>query len=195
MSEKMISIDMEAELRKIVTQLNSLPDMIKAPDVLARALNKTAFEAKRKLGKEVQKEYALTDTAALTQKKRGGMYLEKATGGDPAAVLHAKGPMLNALAYTTQPNSGPVAAMMKVLSESHMTAVEVDGRKAFLTKFLSGHVALAQRKGPERLPIKTLQAPAVPMLYGKVYEAVEPDVYSILQKHIQRQVSQVLGRT
>ena len=40
--------------------------------------------------------------------------------------------------------------------------------------------------------IRKLMAPAVPMLYGKTYEEATQDYYSILQKHIQREVERVL---
>ena len=89
-------------------------------------------------------------------------------------------------------NSVATAAMLKVLNESAMTALEVDGRKAFEATFQSGHTAIVQRVGRARLPVKSLMAPAVPMLYGKTYEEATQDYYSILQKHIQREVERVL---
>ena len=54
------------------------------------------------------------------------------------------------------------------------------------------HTAIVQRMSNARLPIKKLMAPAVPMLYGKTYEEATQDYYSILQKHIQREVERVL---
>ena len=98
------------------------------------------------------------------------------------------------MAYMTRRNEGATAAMLKVLNESSMTALEVDGRKAFEATFKSGHTAIVQRRGKERLPIKKLLAPAVPFLYGKSYEEAEMDYYAILQKHIQRQVDRMLER-
>ena len=83
---------------------------------------------------------------------------------------------------------------MKVLNESKLTALEVEGRKAFETTFRSGHTAIVQRRTEDRLPIKKLLAPAVPHLYGKSYEEAELDYYGILQKHIQQQVEKVLAQ-
>lgn len=82
------------------------------------------------------------------------MYLEKATGADPAAVLISKGGMMEVMAYTTRKNDSATAAMLKVLNESKLTALEVEGRKAFETTFRSGHTAIVQRRTEDRLPIK-----------------------------------------
>ena len=189
-----LQIDVDGEIQKIVRQLNDLPTQLKAPTVLARAMNLTANEIKRKIGKQTRKRYAITDDRILKDKSRGAMYLEKATGADTAATLISRGGMLEVMAYTTRRNDSATAAMLKVLNESQLTALEVDGRKAFETTFGSGHTAIVQRRTEDRLPIKKLLAPAVPHLYGKSYEEAELDYYGILQKHIQQQVEKVLAQ-
>ena len=192
MSESVIQIDEQAEIQKIIRQLNTLPNQLKAPGVLASAINATANEMKRKIGQRTRKRYAISDKKILTDKKRGGMYLERAKGADPSATLISRGGMVEVMAYMTRRNTETTAAMLKVLNESAMTALEVDGRKAFEATFQSGHTAIVQRVGRARLPVKSLMAPAVPMLYGKTYEEATQDYYSILQKHIQREVERVL---
>ena len=189
-----LQIDVDGEIQKIVRQLNDLPTQLKAPAVLARAMNLTANEIKRKIGKQARKKYAITDDRILKDKSKGAMYLEKATGADPAAVLISKGGMMEVMAYTTRKNDSATAAMLKVLNESKLTALEVEGRKAFETTFRSGHTAIVQRRTEDRQPIKKLLAPAVPHLYGKSYEEAELDYYGILQKHIQQQVEKVLAQ-
>ena len=189
-----LQIDVDGEIQKIVRQLNDLPTQLKAPTVLARAMNLTANEIKRKIGKQARKKYAITDDRILKDKSKGAMYLEKATGADPAAVLISKGGMMEVMAYTTRKNDSTTAAMLKVLNESKLTALEVEGRKAFETTFRSGHTAIVQHRTEDRLPIKKLLAPAVPHLYGKSYEEAELDYYGILQKHIQQQVEKVLAQ-
>lgn len=192
MSESAIQIDEQAEIQKIIRQLNTLPNQLKAPNVLANAINATANEMKRKIGQRTRKRYAISDKKILTDKKRGGMYLERANGSATSATLISRGGMVEAMAYMTRKNTETTAAMLKVLNESAMTALEMDGRKAFETTFQSGHTAIVQRMSNARLPIKKLMAPAVPMLYGKTYEEATQDYYSILQKHIQREVDRVL---
>lgn len=190
-----VQIDVEGELQKIIAQLNSLPDQLKAPDVLARAINASANEMKRKMGQKVRKRYAVTDKRSLTDKSRGAMYLERANGATTSAALISKGAMQDVMAYMTRKNEGGTAAMLKVLNESQLTALEVDGRKAFEAVFDSGHAAIVRRLGNDRLPIYTLLSPAVPGLYGVVYENEEMDYYAILQKHIKRQVERTLERS
>lgn len=188
----MLEIDTQAEIEKIIRQLDTLPNRMKAPDVLASALNATANEMKRKIGQRTRKRYAINDKKILTDKKRGGMYLERAKGSTTSATLISRGGMVEAMAYMTRKNTETTAAMLKVLNESAMTALEVDGRKAFETTFQSEHTAIVQRVGRARLPVKSLMAPAVPMAYGKTYEETTQDYYAILQKHIQREVERVL---
>ena len=192
MSESVIQIDEQAEIQKIIRQLNTLPNQLKAPGVLASAINATANEMKRKIGQRTRKRYAISDKKILTDRKQGGMYLERATGTSTEATLISMGGMVEGMAYMTRRNTETTAAMLKVLNESAMTALEVDGRKAFETTFKSGHTAIVQRVGRARLPVKSLMAPAVPMAYGKTYEETTQDYYTILQKHIQREVERVL---
>lgn len=188
----MLEIDTQAEIEKIIRQLETLPNRLKAPSVLAAAINAAANEMKRKIGQKTRKRYAISDKKILTDKKRGGMYLERSKGADTSATLISRGGMVEVMAYMTRRNTETTAAMLKVLNESAMTALEVDGRKAFEATFKSGHTAIVQRVGRARLPVKSIMAPAVPMLYGKTYEEATQDYYSILQKHIQREVERVM---
>ncbi len=192
--QNILQIDTDVELQKIIRQLDSIPDQLKAPSVLASALNATANEMRRTMGKKARKRYAITDDRILKEKKRGGMFLERATGDTLEAGLLSKGAMVEAMAYMTRRNTDTTAAMLKVLNESQLTALEVGGRKAFETTFDSGHTAIVRRLGENRLPIYQLMSPAVPLLYGKSYEEAEMDYYAILQKHIRRQIERTLER-
>ena len=192
--QNILQIDTDVELQKIIRQLDSIPDQLKAPSVLASALNATANEMRRTMGKKARKRYAITDDRILKEKKRGGMFLERATGDTLEAGLVSKGAMGEAMAYMTRRNTDTTAAMLKVLNESQLTALEVGGRKAFETTFDSGHTAIVRRLGENRLPIYPLMSPAVPLLYGKSYEEAEMDYYAILQKHIRRQIERTLER-
>ena len=144
MSESVIQIDTQAEIEKIIRQLDTLPNRLKAPSVLAAAINAAANEMKRKIGQKARKRYAISDKKILTDKKRGGMYLERAKGADTSATLISRGGMVEVMAYMTRRNTETTAAMLKVLNESAMTALEVDGRKAFEATFQSGHTAIVQ---------------------------------------------------
>ena len=211
MSESVIQIDTQAEIEKIIRQLDTLPNRLKAPDVLASALNATANEMKKKIGQRTRKRYAISNKKILTDRKMGGMYTKKATGSNGEAALFSRGGMLEVMNYMTRRNTETTAAMLKVLNESSFVGLgEKRGPKAFVATFESGHTAIVQRVpgefytrgrakreekyGPkaDMTKIRKLMAPAVPMLYGKTYEEATQDYYSILQKHIQREVERVL---
>lgn len=147
MSESVIQIDTQAEIEKIVRQLDTLPNRLKAPSVLAAAINAAANEMKRKIGQKTRKRYAISDKKILTDRKQGGMYLERAKGSTTSAAPISRGGMVEVMAYMTRQNTETTAAMLKVLNESAMTALEVDGRKAFEATFQSGHTAIVQRVG------------------------------------------------
>ena len=150
MSESVIQIDEQAEIQKIIRQLNTLPNQLKAPGVLASAINATANEMKRKIGQRTRKRYAISDKKILTDRKQGGMYLERATGTSTEATLISMGGMVEVMAYMTRRNTETTAAMLKVLNESSFVGLgEKRGPKAFVATFESGHTAIVQRVSGE----------------------------------------------
>ncbi len=66
----------------------------------------------------------------------------------------AKGPMRDIMDFMTQPNTDTAAAAAKVLNSGAMKPLEAGGLKAFITTFRSGHTAIVQRRGAERLPVE-----------------------------------------
>ena len=66
--QNILQIDTDVELQKIIRQLDSIPDQLKAPSVLASALNATANEMRRTMGKKARKRYAITDDRILKEK-------------------------------------------------------------------------------------------------------------------------------
>ena len=90
-TQTILQIDTQAEIEKIIRQLDTLPNKLKAPSVLASAINATANEMKKKIGQRARKRYAISDKKILTKKDRGGMYLERATGSSSTATLISRG--------------------------------------------------------------------------------------------------------
>ena len=136
---------------------------------------------KRKIGQRTRKRYAISDKKILTDRKQGGMYLERATGTSTEATLISMGGMVEVMAYMTRRNTETTAAMLKVLNESSFVGLgEKRGPKAFVATFESGHTAIVQRVsgefytrgrakreekyGPkaDMTKIRKLMAPAVP---------------------------------
>ncbi len=195
-TEAMIRIDVEGELQKIIQQLNSLPDQIAAPNILKNAVNSTARKVRKQLVKDAKGEYAIKDTKALKDESLGGPKVLTATTANMSAAIRSRGPMQDIMAFMTRPNTKTGAAAAQVLASGGMKPLEMDGLKAFITKFASGHVAIIQRKGADRLPVKKLLSPAVPFMLGNetVREKAETLAYETLQSEIDKRIQKVLGK-
>lgn len=195
-TEAMIRIDVEGELEKIIQRLNSLPDQIAAPNILKNAINSTARKVRKQLVKDAKGEYAIKDTKALKDESQGGPKVMTATTANMSAAIRSRGPMQDIMAFMTRPNTKTGAAAAQVLASGGMKPLEMGDLKAFVTKFASGHVAIVQRKGAERLPVKKLLSPAVPFMLGNetVRGKAEALAYETLQDEIDKRIQKVLGK-
>lgn len=194
-SESVIHIDVEGELQKILQQLNSLPDQIAAPNLLKNALNATARKVRKQIVKDAKGQYAIRNTKILREERQGAPKVLTATAANMSAVIRSRGPMQDIMTFMTRPNQGTDAAAAQVLASGSMKPLERGGLKAFVTKFASGHVAIVQRKGTKRLPVKKLLSPAVPMMLGNetVRSQAETLAYETLQGEIDKRIAKVLG--
>ena len=89
----------------------------------------------------------------------------------------------------------PDVVKAKVLKASGMKALQKGDIKAFVVRFKSGHVDVAQRQGPPRLPIKTLYSNSIPKMLGnekRVFKVVKPNINKNLQENIDKQVRKIL---
>ena len=195
-TEAMIRIDVEGELEKIIQRLNRLPDQIAAPNILKNAINSTARKVRKQLVKDAKGEYAVKNTKALKDESQGGPKVLTATTANMSAAIQSRGPMQDIMAFMTRPNTKTGAAAAKVLASGGMKPLEMGDLKAFVTKFASGHVAIVQRKGAERLPVKKLLSPAVPFMLGNetVRGQAEALAYETLQAEIDKRIAKVLGK-
>ena len=189
----LLEIDTDAEIEKIIRQLNSLRDQIAAPNILKNALNTTARRVRTQLVKDTKKRYALVDEKALKATAKGAPKVLTATASTLSATVRSKGPMQDIMAFMTTPNSRTGAAAAKVLNSGTMAPLEKGNLKAFVTRFANGHTAIVQRKGPDRLPVKKLLSPAVPHMMGneEVRSKAEELAYSILQREIEKRIQKV----
>lgn len=196
MSETMISIDVEGELEKIIQQLKSLPDQIASPNILKNAINSTARKVRKQLVKDAKAEYAIKDTKILRDESQGGPKVLTATTAKMSAVIRSRGPMQDIMSFLTRPNTKTGAAAAQVLKSGSMKPLEMDGLKAFVTRFASGHVAIVQRKSADRLPVKKLLSPAVPFMLGNetVREKAEALAYETLQAEIDKRIQKALDK-
>lgn len=191
-----IEIDADTEIRKIIGQLDGLRNQIGAPKLLKNALNSTARKVRKQFVKDAQGRYAVKDKSIFKREDQGAPKLYTASPASLTATIASKGPMQDIMSFLTRPNLGTGAAAAQVLNSGSLKPLELEGLKAFVTQFASGHVAIVQRRGPERLPVKNLLSPSVPHMLGneEVREQAEEMAYEILQSEIDRQIQRVFAR-
>lgn len=188
--QSILQIDTDEELARVMRQLKTLPQQLGAPNVLKNALNSTARKVRQQIIKDSKGRYALKEKKALQSESK---ILSASASTLEAAVL-AKGPMRDIMDFMTQPNTDTAAAA-KVLNSGTMKPLEAGGLKAFITTFRSGHTAIVQRRGAERLPVKKLLSPAVPHMMGneEVRAEAEALAYETLQREIGKRIEQLTG--
>lgn len=187
--QSVLQIDTDEELAKIMAKLDGLPQMLGAPKILKNALNSTARKVRQQIIKDSKGRYALKQKKALQSESK----ILSASASTLEATVLAKGPMRDIMDFMTQPNTKTGAAAAKVLNESSMKPLEAGDLKAFITTFRSGHTAIVQRRGAERLPVKKLLSPAVPHMMGneEVRAQAEALAYENLQREIEKRIEQV----
>lgn len=196
MSEQdILIIDADGEIEKIIQRLDKIKDRLGAPDILQKAVKSTAQKVRRQIVKDAKGHYALTDESGLKNRSKGAPRVSSSKGAEISSTIISKGPMQDIMAFLTQPNTKTGAAAAQVLNDSAPKKLEKGDLKAFVTRFANGHVAIVQRKGPERLPVKKLLSPAVPHMLGNdvVRAKATAMAYDLLQAEIEKHIAKVLG--
>lgn len=194
-TETLLRIDVEDELQRIIRQVDSLPDQIAAPNILRNALNAAARKVRRQMITDVKGEYAIKNAKTLRDESQGSPKVLTASPANLSAAIRSRGPMQDIMTFMTRPNNKTGAAAAKVLSSGSLKPLEMDGLKAFVTTFASGHTAIVQRKGKSRLPVKKLLSPAIPHMLGNeaVMEQAEALAYETLRAELDKRIAQILG--
>ena len=200
-------VEME-DLTQIESALGMAKD--KSKMVLRTAINNTAKQTVNLLVDEANREYYIPKG-----KVRKTMSTKKATTGKLEAIVASEGPVndlydfrVRPKAYnpSNRPKQGHTGNVRRGNKPSWLyldPGANSDKYKAFVVKFKSGHVAVAQRvpgtqmrSKPWKEAIKTLYSPSTPNMLGYeqgVYGVVEPQIYDLLQKSIQEQILRYLG--
>lgn len=213
-NEGTIRIDVEEELKKIISQLGTLQAQIAAPNILKNALNATARKVRKQIVKDAKGEYAIKNSKILKDESQGAPKVLTATPSNLTAAIQSRGPMQDLMAFMTKPNQGTGAAAAQVMASGGLKTLEVDGLKAFVATFASGHTAIVQRHPPgeysdgknaraakygagaDMTKLKKLLGPAVPHMLGNetVREQAQALTYATLEQEIQKRIDKVLGR-
>ncbi len=183
--------NMLAEIEKKLGDMRN-----EAPKVLKNAINQTAKQARKELATEAQKKYVVK-----SGRFNKAMKIKKATARNFAAIIKTTGKAMGLKDFKVSPatmqtgNNRPPILKAKVLKAGGMKSLEKGDLKAFITKFSSKHLAVVQRRGKKRFPIKTLSANSIPIMLGnkqRVYGIVEPNIKKNLKVNVEKQVKKVL---
>jgi len=191
----LITVEVEKiTIHAIEKKLNNVSS--KAPDVLKKAINETAKQARKQLAIEAQKTYVMKIgrfNKAMTVKNATKSHLE-AVIGSTGSVTELKDFKVSPSRVQTGENK-PIIVKAKGLRKNSMKKLQKGDLKAFVIKFKSGHVSVAQRMTKKRLPVKILYSTSIPKMLGneqKVFGVVEPDIYKKLQDNLNKYISQAL---
>lgn len=191
----MLIVDLNSYYDEIEKTLGDLKS--ETPKVLRSALSNTSRRVRKQVVKEAGSRYAYQDDGAWKASNAGAIKLKAKTKRDAFYTrLVSSGPMNELLDFMVapaaySPDSRPDAHKAKVLSSG---ALKVLGEKPkpFVTRFRSGHIAIVQRKGDKRLPVRSLLAPSVPSMVQNAglretaEELLATDLPVQIQKAIQR---------
>ena len=180
MSTIKVTIDDE----KVKKKLGDLKD--KSPKVAAKALNKTAKDARKKLADKARDAYTVK-----TGKFNSSMRIKSATAGNLDAIIRSNGAPLSLTSFSYRAPRG-AAASAQVVKGGGFKALDKGGIKAW--KGMNG--LIWQRKTAARLPVKTLKSNSIPKMIGsenRVYGIIKPDIQSTLNKNIEAEIAKLTG--
>lgn len=189
----LIEFEFDEELLKVIEDaLGSMKS--ESRKVLKNAVNQTAKQAKKDLAKKAQETYVVKQ-GRFTK----AMKTKNASESNPTATIKVTGAQLELKDFKASPagvrtgKNRPSAVKAKVLLSSGMKPL-VASTKAFIVKFKSGHVSIAQRRGKPRYPIKKLLSNSIPVMIGnedRVYGVVEPEIYDHLMDNIIKEIRRI----
>jgi len=150
------------------------------------ALNKTATQAKNEASRQIRTEYNIkagdvNKNMRLTTRARGSQMEAVISGfkrGMALSYFGAKqiGVIANKMGfqYTRRAKGGRGGAVTVEVKKGCRKTLSGEP-KPFITKFKSGHVAVVQREGKGRTPIKQLMGPGIALLFGskKIMDATK----------------------
>lgn len=204
-------IHFQAEMQNL-TQIESALGMArdKSSLILRAAINTTAKQTAALLTDEANRKYYFQKA-----KIKSTLSVKKATTKALTAVVSSRGTANELYDFRVSPRiyfrgggmpggyKGNVRRDRKAGKLVLNPGAAGDQYKAFIVKYKSGHITIAQRvpgkrmkSNPKKEFVKTLLSPSVPSMLGYeygVYKAVEPQMHDMLQKNIQEQIQKFLG--
>ncbi|WP_088227790.1 phage tail protein [Desulfosporosinus sp. FKB] len=180
----MITIDAE-KLKEVEERLGSFKN--KAPNVIARALNRAAQNARTNAVKKVREDYQIKagdvrSTIKITQANRTTL----------GAVVKSTGERIPLIKFKVSPSNPRPKKPPSVL--------KVQVKKTGLKEIVGAFVAdingnkVFRRTGKSRLPIEQLYGPAVPQMLGSssVRQFVESEASKMFDQRLDHEIQRIL---
>lgn len=196
----------------LVVSVEGMDEILQKLDAFGRKeqnkiIKKSVNETLKYLHSLTKKQ--LAKTYIRTQKQIDATLTDvKATASNGTAKLVSKGNVLEPFDYKASPTTmaqqqrRKMAAKLKVKRDGKMKPLVLDDRKAFLAELRwknestgeSGkHLAIVQRKGKDRFPIRKLLSSSVPGLLGANYKTtLQPMARQNLADNLNRHIEEVL---
>lgn len=198
----LIGVNVE-DIRRVLYKLE--PE--KQNKTLQKALKATAEQARARLAEKAQDSYTIKNAGF-----KKAMRIRATSGSSPEATIYAAGAPIPLKNFKVSKAKNTLRA--QVVKQGKLKELERGGIKAFINniahkgqtrgkdtkKGTAGsavrHIAVAQRKGKERLKINEKYSSSVPAMLGSqkhVYGLVEPYIAGDLQMNLRKFVDQTLG--
>lgn len=183
----------------------------KTKQVLKTAINDTAKQTMQLLINTAAQKYAIRDKQAIKKT----MTLEKAKVSKLVATITSKGRVNELYNFRVNPNvyvrgggvpGGYKGQVVKAGRGKKLTlkpGASGDQYRAFIVRYKSGHMTVGQRVPGKRMKsnrrkefVKSLLSPSMPKMLGGdngVYNIINPQIYTMLQTNIQKQILRYLG--
>lgn len=188
---------MAAENRKVLkrTELNLKTIGNGIPKAMSSAVKRVSAGIKTDAARKVRDTYFVKHSDVINT-----LSVRPDQGGD-GIVLVSRGPTIPLSKFKVSPASPE--AWVKKWKRGGMLKVGVKRggtmqplKSVFLTKFQSGHLAVAQRKGKGRFPIDELYGPAIPSMLAQpgMAEYLMNRAQERMSDRLPHEVNRVMGR-
>lgn len=162
----------------------------KAPQLLARVLNRTITNVQKNITSSVRSNY-LVKSSDVKQT----LSLSKASAYSPQASVKSYGTRILLYKFrvspkTPRPSNPPKTYKARVLKSSALKAVQ----GGFVAQMTSGHIGLFKRIGTERTPVKELVGPSVPQMVGnkEILKKIESEAQKTIEKRLKHEITRII---
>lgn len=162
----------------------------KAPQLLARVLNRTITNVKKNLTDSVRKNY-LVKASDINKT----LTIKKASAGNPHAQIKSIGQRILLYKFRVtpkvpKPQNPPKSYKAKVLKQSSLKSV----KGGFVAQMKSGHLGIFKRLGSKKLPVKELVGPSVPQMISNknVIKKIESEAQKTIKKRLKHEIKRII---